>query len=93
MLTLSNGQYQEFIPNDTVVVIGSVLYNTITEEIVGVVEQDTVLSKPRFKLEVTSRWLLVDPLASTYPSLSPYNYTKNKMKRKCTDLYLPRRSR
>lgn len=33
MLTLSDGKNQEFIPNDTVFVIGSVLFNTITEEI------------------------------------------------------------
>ncbi len=77
MLTLSNGKYQEFIPNDTVVVIGSVLFNTITEKVIGFVEEDTTLNKPGFEPEVSSRWLSVDPLARKFPSLSPYNYVEN----------------
>ncbi|TVR27546.1 MAG: hypothetical protein EA390_13705 [Balneolaceae bacterium] len=77
MLTLSNGQYQEFISNDTLVVIGSVLYNTMTEQIVGFAETDTVLINLGFEPEVRSRFLSVDPYASKYPSISPYAYVSN----------------
>ncbi len=37
MLTLSNGKYEEFIPNKTIVRIGTVLLNTQTHEIVDFV--------------------------------------------------------
>ena len=33
VLTLSNGKYQEFFPNDTLVPIGNVMLNTITGEV------------------------------------------------------------
>jgi len=77
MLTLSNGQYQEFIPNDTLVVIGSVLFNTMTEQIVGFAETDTVLINPGFEPEVRSRFLSVDPYAASFPNISPYAYANN----------------
>lgn len=31
-MTLSKGQFQEFFPNDTIVRIGTVLFNTVTQE-------------------------------------------------------------
>jgi len=77
VLTLSNGKYQEFIPNDTLVVIGSVIYNTITEEVVAFAVPDTVLTELGFEPEVRSRFLSVDPHASRYPSISPYAYVAN----------------
>jgi len=77
VLTLSNGKYQEFIPNDTLVVIGSVIYNTVTEEVVAFALPDTVLTELGFEPEVRSRFLSMDPYASKYPSLSPYSYVAN----------------
>jgi hypothetical protein len=69
-LTLSQGRYQEFFPNDTLVQIGSVIFNTITQEVVGFVEPDS--SGLNFPADVASRWLSPDPLAAKYPEMSPY---------------------
>ena len=77
VLTLSNGKYQEFIPNDTLVVIGSVIYNTVTDEVVAFAVPDTVLTELGFEPEVRSRFLSIDPHASRYPSISPYSYVAN----------------
>ncbi|MGD0343151.1 MAG: hypothetical protein ABSA76_15730 [Bacteroidales bacterium] len=70
--TLSNGKYCEFFDQDVVVEIGSVLYNTETNKIVGYLEPDT--STLKISAELLSRWLSVDPLAAKYYSISPYVY-------------------
>jgi hypothetical protein len=59
------------------VVIGSVIYNTITDEVVAFAVPDTVLTELGFEPEVRSRFLSIDPYASKYPSLSPYAYVAN----------------
>jgi hypothetical protein len=74
VLTLSKGKYNEFFDNDTIVQIGSVLFNTNTNKLVGFVEQDTAYSESTMKPEVTSRWLSSDPLADEFPNWSPYKY-------------------
>jgi uncharacterized protein RhaS with RHS repeats len=67
----------ENIKNDTLVRIGSVLYNQLTHEVVTVVTQDTLYGEFDLKSEVVSRWLSPDPLASKYSNWSPYNYAIN----------------
>lgn len=74
-LTLSDGKYQEFFTNDTIVQIGSVMFNTVTNEVIAFVECDTTYSEATLKPEVISRWLSPDPLEKEYPSWSPYNFT------------------
>jgi hypothetical protein len=74
VLTLSNGKYQESFPNDTLVRIGSVLYNQFTHEVIAVVTQDTLYGEFDLKPEVVSRWLSPDPLAEKFITWSPYNY-------------------
>ncbi|MEM9819589.1 MAG: hypothetical protein AAF985_00895 [Bacteroidota bacterium] len=74
MLTLSDGKYQEFFPNDTLVPIGGVLLNTITGKVVAFLEVDTIYSEYSLDPEVMSRWLSPDPLAEQFPEWSPYNY-------------------
>ena len=74
-LTLSQGRYQEFFPNDTLVQIGPVIFNTITQKVVGFVEPDS--SGLDFPADVASRWLSPDPLAHKFPEWSPYNYVLN----------------
>ncbi len=76
-LTLSKGKYVEFFDNDIVVQIGTVLFNTQTNEIVAFLKEDTLRSEATLKPEVISRWLSPDPLASEFPSWSPYNYVNN----------------
>ena len=73
VLTLSNGKYQEIFPNDTLVPIGGVMYNTITGDVVGFLQKDAMYAEYNLEPEVTSRWLSPDPLAHKYSQWSPYN--------------------
>jgi len=75
--TLSKGQFNEFHDQDTVVQIGSVLYNTRSKEIVAFVETDTVYSEATLQPDIVSRWISPDPLADKYMSHSPYNFVLN----------------
>jgi|GEM_PF-4196179 len=77
VLTLSDGKYQEFFPNDTLVPIGNVMLNTITGKVVAVMETDTQYSEYSLDPEVMSRFLSIDPLAAKFPEWSPYSYTFN----------------
>lgn len=75
-LTLSKGKYNEFFTNDTLVQIGSVLFNTRTSKIVKILEPDTS-GIPLPQPGTSSRFLSIDPLAAKYPSISPYTYVAN----------------
>ena len=75
VLTLSNGKYQEFFPNDTIVRIGSVLFNRVTNEVVEfLTEKD---SSSLVEADVASRFLSVDPIGRAYPELTPYQFAGN----------------
>lgn len=75
--TLSQGQFNESFDNDTIVQIGSVLFNTKSKQIVAFVEYDTLYSEATLEPDIVSRWMSPDPLASSYTSLSPYNFVGN----------------
>lgn len=75
--TYSQGQFNEFFDQDTIVQIGSVLFNTNTNGIVAFVETDTVYSEATLEPDVVSRWMSPDPLAAKYAAASPYNFTLN----------------
>ncbi len=77
VLTFSNGKFNEFFDNDTIEQIGSILFNTVTNEIVAFVENDTSYSEATLNPEITSRWLSPDPLAAKFPFISPYAYGNN----------------
>jgi Effector protein len=74
VLTLSNGKFCEFFPNDTIFRFGSVMFNHITGEVESVVFGDTLHGEYNLKPDVVSRWLSPDPMAHKYTSWSPYNY-------------------
>jgi uncharacterized protein RhaS with RHS repeats len=74
VLTLSNGKYQEFMTNDTIVQIGSVLFNTITNEVVSFLDEDSLR---RMEADLTTRFLSVDPIGREYPELTPYKFASN----------------
>ncbi len=75
ILTLSNGKYQEIFPNDTLVRIGTVLFNTVTNEVVDfVTETDTTNYAAA---DVSSRFLSIDPIGRKYPELTPYQFASN----------------
>ena len=48
-LTLSNGRYNEFFPNDTLVEVGSVLLNTHTGKVVAFLKVDTLYAEADLK--------------------------------------------
>ena len=77
MLTLSNGKFQEFFPNDTLTPIGSAMFNTVTGEIVQFLTRDTMYAEYNLEPELVSRWLSPDPLAAKHPENSPYVYVSN----------------
>ena len=74
--TLSKGEFNEFHDQDTVVQIGSVLYNTKSKQIVAFVETDTVYSEATLQPDIVSRWISPDPLADhpTQVMYTPYHY-------------------
>ena len=76
VLTLSNGKYQEFFPNDTIVRIGSVLFNRVTNEVVEFLTEKDSISL--VQADVASRFLSVDPIGREYPELTPYQFGSNR---------------
>jgi len=76
--TLSKGKYLEFHDLDSIVPIGSVMYNVNTQKIVSFKQVDTLgVSEATLEPEVISRWFSPDPLAEEFPSWSPYNFVEN----------------
>lgn len=75
--TLSNGQFVETFDNDTIVQIGSIWFNTMSQQIVGFVERDTLNPELNIEPDLVSRWISPDPMAYKFPDKSPYNYVNN----------------
>lgn len=75
--TLSKGKYVEHFDNDSIVRIGSVLYNPFSKTIVGFVQTEKIHSEATLAPEIISRWLTPDPLAEEFPDTSPYVFTNN----------------
>ncbi len=75
--TLSKGKYLEFHDLDTIMKIGSFVFNTRQKKIIGYVNLDTVHSEAILNPQLISRWFSPDPLSEEYPSWSPYNFTMN----------------
>ncbi len=75
--TLSQGKYNEFFDLDTIVQIGTVLFNTKSNEIVAFVERDTMYSEATLEPDVVSRWMSPDPLFAERSWVSPYNFVQN----------------
>lgn len=77
--TLSQGQFNEFFDNDTIVQIGSVMYNTKSREIVAFVDSENICQDETIQPDVVSRWISPDPLADhpTQIGLTPYHYAGN----------------
>jgi hypothetical protein len=71
-LTLSKGKYNEFFTNDEVVQIGTVRFNTRTNKVIQLLEEDS--TKTNYLSDRSSMWYSVDPLAEKYPNYSPYVY-------------------
>lgn len=77
VLTLSQGKYKEVYDNDTIMRIGSVLFNRVSNQVVAFVDFDTLYDEATLSPEVVSRFLSIDPLAREFPWVTPYNYAEN----------------
>lgn len=77
--TLSKGQFVESFDNDTIVNIGSVMFNTKSKQIVAFVKKDTLYSEATLEPDIVSRWMSPDPLADhpTQVGLTPYHFAGN----------------
>lgn len=75
--TLSRGKYLEFHDRDSIVIIGSIKYNTKQKKIVELLEID--LSDPDAQPigDTHGRWISPDPLSEEYSNWTPYNYVMN----------------
>jgi len=76
-LTLSDGIYQENHDNDSIVRIGSALFNVRTNQVIGINFSEDTISK-ELEEEMMGRWLATDPKYFLYPYASPYNFALNK---------------
>lgn len=77
VLTLSDGRYDEFHDQDSIILIGSAIFNTRTLKIVGLVKYDTIYSEATLEPDIISRWLSPDPLAAQFPFVTPYAFVNN----------------
>ncbi len=75
--SLSKGKYIEHFDNDSIVRIGTVLFNTYINTINGFVKTDTIYSEANLDPTIMSRWMNPDPLSEEFPDKSPYNFTNN----------------
>lgn len=73
--TLSHGRFDEFHDKDRIVEIGSVMFDTKTNKIVGKVEQ--AVTDSAVEVQTVSRFISIDPHAERYYSISPYVYCNN----------------
>lgn len=74
---MSKGKYLEWHDLDTIVIIGSVYFNTKTKKIVDFVERDMTNPDAQPLSDIRGRWLSPDPLAEEFPDWSPYAFVYN----------------
>ena len=75
--TLSKGKYLEWHDLDSIVIIGSVYYNTKAKKITDFVKRDMTNPDAQPLSDIRGRWISPDPLAEEFPSWSPYNFVFN----------------
>lgn len=73
MLTLTKGQYPEYIPYDSIQRIGSIVMNVKQMTVLAFLDRDSINMAP----EVSYRWWATDPLAHRYVPISPYAFSLN----------------
>ena len=75
VVTLTNGQFDEFFDEDSVQRVGTALININTHKFVKMqLSEEEIRDLDNAK---ASRFLSVDPLSNEYPWLTPYQYASN----------------
>jgi hypothetical protein len=74
-LTLSKGKYEEFFDQDSIQQVGTVLMNVRTMKVVSLLNDKD--ARERLENDKGSRFLSVDPITSSFPELSPYQYASD----------------
>lgn len=75
ILSLSNGRYPEYYPNDSLRRIGSVVYDTRLKRVASLLPADSLVG--RVQSDITSRWWVIDPMAEKFAHITPYAYVSN----------------
>jgi hypothetical protein len=70
--SFSKGEFEEFHDNKEIVEIGSVLFDTKTNQVVGYISEET-----ENDVDAATSAMTVDPLCEKYPWISPYAYCLN----------------
>ncbi len=73
MYTSSKGEYEEFHDETNVVEVGSVRFNTKTNEIVGFIDEE----KEEAEVAASAPAMSIDPLCEKYYWITPYAYCLN----------------
>jgi hypothetical protein len=76
-LTLSDGRYDEFHGYNDFERVGSAIIDMHTNKIACFIDRDSVIGEGMAELDMTTRFLSVDPMAEKYYQLSPYAYCAN----------------
>jgi len=76
-LTLSDGRYDDFHEYNDYERVGSAIIDMRTNKIVRFIDRDSVIGEGMAELDMTTRFLSVDPMAEKYYQLSPYGYCLN----------------
>ncbi|MDR2037601.1 MAG: hypothetical protein LBQ60_06730 [Bacteroidales bacterium] len=77
VVTATNGRFQEIHDNEEVVVIGTVLFHTSADTVMGEFVPDTAILQIEPQTVGICRFLTPDPLAEKYYHISPYAYVAN----------------
>lgn len=75
-LSLSQGAYFEVQDEDSIVQVGSALYNVSTGEVIGITFVEDEVSSV-LEEELMGRWLAVDPQNKIFTGYSPYHFGLN----------------
>jgi hypothetical protein len=76
-LTLSDGRYDEFHEYNDYERVGSAIIDMRTNKIARFIDRDSVIGEGMAELDMTTRFLSVDPMAEKYFQMSPYAYCAN----------------
>ncbi len=76
-LTLSDGKYTEFHGYKDIEIVGSAIIDMKTKKIIGFVDRKKKSDGDKYELDMTTRFLTIDPMAEKYNEVSPYAYCAN----------------